>query len=286
VETDGRDTNRTGSSGVDNVVPFPRDWIGPLDDLVPIGTSAEGGTEDEEIAGAFAADAFWSEGSASLHQVIEAPAQPGAAEEASRDQSPVLAAEAGGFDRSPVAARRVRRVARLAHGGRFRMTALGAAAAFVAAAVGLVLELGSPSPAAGHHAALAAGAQLRGVGNARSSASNIDVGMSRLLVARAIERTSRSSRGSGRSETHRHVAAHKAPAGSSGGSATQGNVSYEVSQPTSTAPSVASTSQSSEGSGTAGQSSASSATHQSSSSSSSGPVGAGAPFGPGQMTGG
>jgi hypothetical protein len=283
VETDGRDTNRAGNSGVDNVVPFPRDWIGPLDDLVPIGTSTEGGPEEEDLADAFAADAFWSEGSASLHQVIEAPAPSGAAGEESSDQVPVVPVEVGGFGRRRAATRRVR--PRLVHAGRFRIAALGAAAAFMLAAAAVVLEVGSPAPAVGHHAVLADGALLREAGGAGSSAPNESSRLSRLLVARAIERTSRNSAGSRRPGKRRHVVRHKAPAGSSGESASHVSVSY-VSQPTTTAPSVASTSESSGGAGAVGSSNASTASDPNSSSNTSGPVGAGAPFGPGQMTGG
>jgi hypothetical protein len=280
VETDGHDTNRAGSSGVDNVVPFPRDWIGPLDDLVPIGTSTEGAPEEEEVADAVAADAFWSEGSASLHQVIEAPAPSG---EASGDQTPVVPVELGGSERRQAATRRVRQ--RLVQPGRFRMAALGAAAPIMIAAVAVVLELGSTAPAVGHHAALADRAQLREPAGAGGGRSNVSSRLSRLLVARAIERTSRNSGGSRRPGTHRHLVAHRAPAGSSGESASHVSVSY-VSQPTTTALSVASTSESSEGSGAAGSSNASTASDRGSSSTSSGPVGPGAPFGPGQMTGG
>lgn len=269
METDGRDTNRAGSSGVDNVVPFPRDWIGPLDDLVPFGASTEDGPEEEEIADAFAADAFWSEGSASLHQVIEAP---------------VVPAEVGRLERGPRATRSVLRRPRLVHGGRFRITALGAAAALMVAAVAVVVELGSPSPGLGHHAALADGGQLRGTGDIGSSAFNESSRLSRLLVARAVERTSRSSGGPRRSMAHRHVGGHKASGGSSG--ASHVTVSYDVSQPSTTAPAVASTTAPSQRAGTAGQSTVSSSSDRSSSSSSSGPVGPGAPFGPGQMTGG
>jgi hypothetical protein len=262
VETDGRDTNRPGSSGVDNVVPFPRDWIGPLDDLVPIGTAGE----DEEITDAFAADAFWSEGSASLHQVIEAPAP-------------------AGFERPAVNPPILRRK-RPAPRGRFWMVALGAAAACVAAAVGVVAELGAPSPATGHHAALADLAPLRQAGGAGGSAANESSRLARLLVARALERTRRGADRSRRSRTHRHVVGHTAPAGSSGESDSHVSVSYDVSQPTTTPSSVASTSQSTEGSGTDVQPSASAPSVRSSTSSASGPVGQGAPFGPGQMTGG
>jgi hypothetical protein len=280
VETDGRDTNRAGSSGVDNVVQFPRDWIGPLDDLVPIGTSTEGGGED--IADVFAADAFWSEGSASLHQVIEVAAPTGAA----KPQAPVVPVAGSRLRRRPAPTRRLRQGGRPRHAGRLRVGGLGVAAASLLAVVAVVLEMSSPAPAARHHVALADGKQLRSAHGAGSGAANEGLRLSRLLVARAIEQaSSKSSRVGHRSRVRRRVIPGKAAAGSSGEVASHLSVSYDVTQRTSPASSVAPPSEPSEGSaGSAVQSST--APKQSSSSSPSGPVGQGAPFGPGQMTGG
>jgi len=66
----------------DNVVRFPRDWLGPLDELVPFGPSATADAPDaggraevvdlRPCAPLGAAD-FWGEGSAAIHDVMQAP---------------------------------------------------------------------------------------------------------------------------------------------------------------------------------------------------------------------
>ena len=66
MDVDDRD--RQGSSADragDNVVRFPRDWIGPLEELVPFGPAAD--RAERLSAGAvtsapaLSADAFWGE---------------------------------------------------------------------------------------------------------------------------------------------------------------------------------------------------------------------------------
>jgi len=104
VESGGRDNDIHGppSQGEeDNVVRFPRDWFGPIEDLVPIGSRADeaevielgpgaaardGGAEHgrcaepgtagemESAAGAGgAAEDFWGEAAASVHLAVEPP---------------------------------------------------------------------------------------------------------------------------------------------------------------------------------------------------------------------
>jgi hypothetical protein len=78
VETGDRQTEDV--SGVTrseaNVVPFPRDWLGPPEELVPLGRPSRGHTTepnpDDELPPA--AEAFWSEDSAALHDAVQAPA--------------------------------------------------------------------------------------------------------------------------------------------------------------------------------------------------------------------
>src|SRR5579884_3034182 len=71
----GRRTNgQLGDADQSNVVRLPVDWIGPREDLVPFGPSA-----DQHPDMALGADAFWGEQAASLHQAIEAPAEVAAA---------------------------------------------------------------------------------------------------------------------------------------------------------------------------------------------------------------
>jgi hypothetical protein len=54
------------------VVRFPGDWVGPLDELVPFGPSA-----DRDQAATAGEPDFWGEGSAALQDAVEAPAVPG-----------------------------------------------------------------------------------------------------------------------------------------------------------------------------------------------------------------
>jgi hypothetical protein len=53
------------------VVRFPRDWLGPRDELVPLGQSAPPPTEPDLAA--FAPDDFWGERAAAIHSVVQAP---------------------------------------------------------------------------------------------------------------------------------------------------------------------------------------------------------------------
>lgn len=92
VESEGRDNEgRPEGPPEDNVLRFPRDWFGSVDDLAPVGTSPRGaevlklGREPRppEPAGASinaadlhavaTADDFWGEGSASLQHAVQPP---------------------------------------------------------------------------------------------------------------------------------------------------------------------------------------------------------------------
>jgi len=74
---DRRDAQGTGDCSTEgNVVPFPRDWLGPREELVPIGTAreeeaAQPDTNDQAPLGA---EAFWSEGSALVQDAFRGPA--------------------------------------------------------------------------------------------------------------------------------------------------------------------------------------------------------------------
>jgi hypothetical protein len=119
--TDGRGQN-------DNVVRFPKDWIGPLEDLVPIGPRARAQSSDNEDPPVPAeASDFWGEGAAAVHEAVAAPA--------SRTRE--------GRGRPPLTPRRV---------SRRGLAATGVAAGVAAlAAVGvLVFGAGTNRP---HHAA-------------------------------------------------------------------------------------------------------------------------------------
>jgi hypothetical protein len=77
VETgDGRTEDRGGlPRDEENVIRLPRDWLGPPEELVPIGSAARARAAQRapEHDMPPAADAFWSEDSAALHDALEAP---------------------------------------------------------------------------------------------------------------------------------------------------------------------------------------------------------------------
>ena len=73
---DRRDAQGTGDCSTEgNVVPFPRDWLGPREELVPFGTAREGEAaahwDDDAPLGA---ETFWSEGSARVQDALRGPA--------------------------------------------------------------------------------------------------------------------------------------------------------------------------------------------------------------------
>jgi hypothetical protein len=72
VKTEGRKTERGGQEpGTNNnVVPFPRDWLGPREELIPFGPSA--GHSAEDATATPGAEAFWAGDSDPLHAVLPA----------------------------------------------------------------------------------------------------------------------------------------------------------------------------------------------------------------------
>jgi hypothetical protein len=77
VETgDGRTEDSGGlTRNEENVIRLPRDWLGPPEELVPIGPAARARAAQRELEDGMppAADAFWSEDSAALHDAVQAP---------------------------------------------------------------------------------------------------------------------------------------------------------------------------------------------------------------------
>ena len=57
-----------------NVVPFPRDWFGPREELVPfgMGVSSDGEAAEPDVTAPSASD-FWGEGSAAIHTAVQGP---------------------------------------------------------------------------------------------------------------------------------------------------------------------------------------------------------------------
>jgi len=86
---DGSDRNRE-TRATENVVWLPRDWLGPRDELVPIGPAAiaRARAAREAAAGAAGPESvpepplpptahdFWGEGAAALHDAIQGPIAP------------------------------------------------------------------------------------------------------------------------------------------------------------------------------------------------------------------
>ncbi len=76
VETgDGRTEDSGLTRNEENVIRLPRDWLGPPEELVPIGPAARARAAQRELADGIppAADAFWSEDAAALHDAVQAP---------------------------------------------------------------------------------------------------------------------------------------------------------------------------------------------------------------------
>lgn len=73
VEREGPQTEsgKTNAPGASNVVPFPRDWFGPRDELVPIG-QARPDPQPPADRSRTAAD-FWGEESAAVHDALQGP---------------------------------------------------------------------------------------------------------------------------------------------------------------------------------------------------------------------
>jgi len=245
VETEGPKTEHGGEEPgtTSNVVPFPRDWLGPREELIPFGSSAGYGVD--QAATAPGAEAFWGGDSGPMHAVLPEPvAAVGVAEE--RYRMPAR---------------------RLAVGG---LAAVVLAAAVVGRLAGLPTTA-SPS-----------------VGTDVAAAGFVDLALLRGAVGPpAIESPKPAvHRVPGRAHPAAHPR-HRPATGSrtSSSGATTAATTVAATPATSTSQTVSSTSSSSAASEPAATSS--SPTHSSVSSHTAsvrpGPVGPGAPFGPGQL---
>ena len=249
METEGPTTEHGGEQpGTNNnVVPFPRDWLGPREELIPFGRSAGYGVEQSTAAPG--AEAFWGGDSGPLHAVLPEPVA------------------AGG-----------------AAGARLRMRAGRLAVAALAVA-------GLAAAVFGRLAGLQAGSNPS-VGSGVAAAGFFDLALLRGAVgAPAIE--------SPKPAVHRSPAVRAQPTAHvrhrpAAGSRTSGRGSTAAASSATTAAATAATSTSQTVSSTGSSTSASepaatssAPTHSSVSSHAAtvrpGPVGPGAPFGPGQL---
>ena len=249
METEGPTTEHGGEEpGTNNnVVPFPRDWLGPREELIPFGSSAGYGVEQSTAAPG--AEAFWGGDSGPLHAVLPEPVAPGGAAGAR------LRTRAG------------------------RLAVAGLAAALLAAAV------------FGRLAGLPAGSNPS-VGSGVAAAGFFDLALLRGAVgAPAIDSSKPAVHRSPAVRAHPTVHVRRHPAA---GSRTSGGGSTASASRATTAAATPATSTSQTGSSTGSSSSASepaatssAPTHSSVSSHTAtvrpGPVGPGAPFGPGQL---
>lgn len=257
MQTTGRGSNEREGHGVDNVVKFPRDWIGPPEALVPFGPAADREEADREVA--FGPDAFWTEDAASLHEVIQAPSGPSGSVAALQPPAP--------------RADQVRwwRV------GEHRLALAGMVAVLCLAFAAVVALQGHRVGPAQLEASVAHVGASPASGGSVLSAREARMLISRSLDARSERALSRRPRVAVRHAHHRvRPAARKTPS-----SAPVTEISYSASPSLSGASDSASSSTSgvsppSVGTGTTSSSSGAA-------SSSSGPVGPAAPFGPGQM---
>jgi len=249
VETEGPKTDHGGEEPgtTNNVVPFPRDWLGPREELIPFGSSAGYGAH--ETAATPGAEAFWGGESGPLHAVLPEPA--------------VLSGLGGARIRTRAG----------------RLAVAGLAAAVLAAAV-LGRLVGVPTSA------------TPSVGSGVAAAGFMDLALLRGAVGPpAIESSKPATRSAPARRPHPAAHVRRRPAG---GSRTAGTSSTPAAQSSTTAASTPATSTSQTVSSTGSSSTASepaatssTPTHSSTSSHTAtvrpGPVGPGAPFGPGQL---
>ena len=245
METEGPKTEHGGEEPgtTSNVVPFPRDWLGPREELIPFGSSAGYGVD--QAATAPGAEAFWGGDSGPMHAVLPEPVS--------------AAGVAGERCRTPA-----------------RRLALGGLAAVVLAAAVVGRLAGVPTTAS------------PAVGTDVAAAGFVDLALLRGAVGPpAIESPKPAvHRVPGRAHPAAHPR-HRPATGSrtSSSGATTAATTVAATPATSTSQTVSSTSSSSAAPEPAATSS--SPTHSSVSSHTAsvrpGPVGPGAPFGPGQL---
>jgi hypothetical protein len=76
---DGRRPTEPGSDQEDNIVQLPRDWLGPREELVPFGPSADPDPSRAAQADEVSPEDFWGERSAAVQDTLEHEAAPGSA---------------------------------------------------------------------------------------------------------------------------------------------------------------------------------------------------------------
>ena len=261
METEGRNNERGGQEpGTNsNVVPFPRDWLGPREELIPFGPSADRPPEIDAFAPE--AEAFWGGEAGPMHAVL---ASPPPSPSASPGPEPTMAT--GGALRGSHAR---------------GLAAGGLVAALLAAAV------------FGRLAGVPTGGSGPAVGSDVAAAGFVDLALLRGAVGTpAIEAPKRHKTVPRRRQPAAHPRPHRARPGVTSRSSAA-TVSDSATSQSTTSTTSSTTSSATVSSGTrstvASQPAATSTSPAHSSVSShtanvrSGPVGPGAPFGPGQL---
>ena len=226
METEGPKTEHGGEQPgtTNNVVPFPRDWLGPREELIPFGSSAGYGME--QGAPAPGAEAFWGGDSGPLHAVVPA-STPTAAAVLPRLRQRVGQVAVGGLVAAVLAAALIGRLVGVPGGGAGPTVGSDVAAAgFVDLAL-LRGAVGAPAIEASkpvHHAAAhrprpASHARHHPAAAARTSRPNSTAGASSATTVAAADATSStqpvsstptSSSATSSAPTHSSVSSHTA----------------------------------------------------------------------------
>jgi len=136
----------------ENVIRLPRDWLGPPEELVPIGPAARARAAQLEADGAPppAADAFWSEDSAALHDAVQAPS--GAARDHLNPPVGLVDPVAGRWQMGPPGLSRLAEAWRMRVRTRWALLAVPTVVLLILAAIGFG-EQGGTEVTSGHTAA-------------------------------------------------------------------------------------------------------------------------------------
>jgi hypothetical protein len=148
VETDDRQTEDggRGARSEDNVVRLPRDWLGPREELVPVGSAVHaGGTTEHGSVETLPPTAhdFWGEDSAALHDAMQATQSEHRVEDPAAPTSRVREPRRRRWHRPRLTSRRG--IDRL--GARRRWLVLGLPAATLLVAVAVIGEAEGPAGA-------------------------------------------------------------------------------------------------------------------------------------------
>jgi hypothetical protein len=198
---DGRTEDSGGlTRSEENVIRLPRDWLGPPEELVPIGPAARARAAQRELEDGLppAADAFWSEDAAALHDAVQAP--PGAT--CQRLDPPVGLVPPVAGPRVPALSRLPRFVSFGRHG---RLSRWWALLAVPVAALLVLAVIGAAEGPASHPHATRGSAFDPGLARVTATAQAVDRDAAAAKFKSQAKRQQHASvreRGSGRARAH------------------------------------------------------------------------------------